>query len=146
MYLSSLYCHEICSKLWNYPLQHCIKINLFWLIDIFTQIPKILGWTLIRHRYLIDVDARIFAVWVSARELGHLREGGVFIYDFKAWSNSCFCYWHALTDWGRDKIAAISQTTLSNVFSSTKMLKFRWIFHLSLFLRVQLTIFRHWFR
>ena len=40
----------------------------------------------------------------------------------------------------------ISQTTFSNVFSSMKMCKFRWKFHWSLFPRVQLTIFQHWFR
>ena len=40
---------------------------------------------------------------------------------------------------------AISQTTLSNVFSSMKMLEFWLTFHWSLFLRVHLTIFRHWF-
>ena len=51
-----------------------------------------------------------------------------------------------LTHWGRDKMAAISQTTFSNVFSSMKMFKFRLRFHWSLFPRVQLTIFHHWFR
>ena len=51
-----------------------------------------------------------------------------------------------LTHWGRDKKAAVSQTTLSNAFSWMKMLEFRLRFHWSLFLRVQLTIFQHWFR
>ena len=46
-----------------------------------------------------------------------------------------------LTHWGRDKMAAISQTTLSIAFSWLKMLEFRLNFHWSLFLRVQLT---HW--
>ena len=50
-----------------------------------------------------------------------------------------------LTHWGRDKMAAISQTTLSNAFSWMKILEFRWKFHWSLFLRVLLTIFQHWF-
>ena len=40
----------------------------------------------------------------------------------------------SLTHWGRDKMAAISQTTLSDSFSWTKMLKFRLKFHWSLFL------------
>ena len=52
----------------------------------------------------------------------------------------------ALTHWGRDKMAAIFQTTLSNAFSWMKMLKFRLKFNWSLFLRVQLTIVHHWFR
>ena len=50
-----------------------------------------------------------------------------------------------LTHWGRDKMAAIFQTTFSNASSWMKMLKFRLRFHWSLFPRVQLTIFRHWF-
>ena len=50
------------------------------------------------------------------------------------------------THWGRDKMAAVSQTTLLNAFSLMKMLEFRLRIHWSLFLRVQLTIFQHWFR
>ena len=42
-----------------------------------------------------------------------------------------------LTHWGRDKMTAISQTTLSITFSSMRMLEFRLKFQLSLFLRVQ---------
>ena len=41
---------------------------------------------------------------------------------------------------------AISQTTFSNAFSSMKTFEFRLKFHWSLFPRVQLTIFHHWFR
>ena len=51
-----------------------------------------------------------------------------------------------LTHWGWDKMAAISQVTLSNAFSSMKMLEFQLKFHWSLSLRVQLMIFQHWFR
>ena len=51
-----------------------------------------------------------------------------------------------LTHWGRGKMAAISQTTLSNAFSWMKVLQFRLKFHWSLFLRMQLTKFQHWFR
>ena len=51
-----------------------------------------------------------------------------------------------LTHWGRDKMAAISLTTLSNAFSWMTMLEFRIKFHWSLFIRVQLTISQHWFR
>ena len=51
-----------------------------------------------------------------------------------------------LTHWGRDKKAAISQTTLWNAFSWMKILEFRLRFQWSLFLRVQLTIIQHWFR
>ena len=45
----------------------------------------------------------------------------------------------------RHKMAAVSQTTLSNAFSLMKKLAFRLRFHWSLFLSVQLTIFQHWF-
>ena len=51
-----------------------------------------------------------------------------------------------LTHWGRDKMAAISQTMFSNAFSWMKIYKFRLGFHWSLFPRVQLTISQHWFR
>ena len=51
-----------------------------------------------------------------------------------------------LTHWGRVKMDAISQTTLSNAFSWMKMYECRLKFHWNLFLRFQLTIFQHWFR
>ena len=51
-----------------------------------------------------------------------------------------------LTHWCRDKMGAILQTTPSIPFSWLKMFEFRLHFHWSLFLRVQLTIFQHWFR
>ena len=44
------------------------------------------------------------------------------------------------------KMAAISQTMFSNAFSWMKMFEFCLRFRWSLFLRVQLTIFHHWFR
>ena len=50
------------------------------------------------------------------------------------------------TTWGRDKMDAIFQTTYSNAFSSTKMSEFWLKFHWSVFRRVQLTLFQHWFR
>ena len=51
-----------------------------------------------------------------------------------------------LRQWGRDKMAAIFQKTLSNAFSWIKMFLFRLKFHWILFLRVQSTIFQHLFR
>ena len=52
-----------------------------------------------------------------------------------------------LTHWGWEKIAAISQMTFSNAFSSIKMFEFWLQFHWILFLRVHLTIhIFHWFR
>ena len=51
-----------------------------------------------------------------------------------------------LTHWGQDKMAAILHTIFSNALSWMKMFEFRYKFHWSLFLKVQLTIFHHWFR
>ena len=51
-----------------------------------------------------------------------------------------------ITHWGRDKIDAISQTTFSSAYSWMKMFEFQLIFHWSFFLRVQLSIFKYWFR
>ena len=51
-----------------------------------------------------------------------------------------------LTHWGQDKMATNSLTTFSKAFSWIKMYEFGLIFHWSLFARVQLTIFQHWFR
>ena len=48
--------------------------------------------------------------------------------------------------WGRIKMAAISQTTFPNAFSWMKMLEYWLEFYWSLFLRVQLTINKHSFR
>ena len=58
--------------------------------------------------------------------------------------------WHSLdnnlTHWTRNKLYTISQTTFSNAFSWMKTNEFRLRFHWTLFLRVQLTMFQHWFR
>ena len=51
-----------------------------------------------------------------------------------------------LTHWGWHKMAAMFQATFSNAFSWMKMFKFRLRFHCSLFPRIKLTIFQHWFR
>ena len=51
-----------------------------------------------------------------------------------------------LTHWGRDKMAAIFQTAVSNGFSWMKMYELWLKFHRSLFPRAQLTIFQHWIR
>ena len=49
---------------------------------------------------------------------------------------------YLLTHWGRDKMAAFSQTTLSNAFSRIKMNEFGLGFLWSLFPRFELTIWR----
>ena len=51
----------------------------------------------------------------------------------------------SLTHWGRYKMDAISQTTFSSAFLEWRCLNSDRKFHWSVFLRVQLTIFHHWF-
>ena len=51
-----------------------------------------------------------------------------------------------LTHSGRGKMDAISQTPFSKAFSWIEMYEFWLRSHWSLFLKVQLTIFQHWFR
>ena len=51
-----------------------------------------------------------------------------------------------LTPWGRDKMDAILQKAFSSAFSWMKMFEFQLRYHWSLFLKVQSTIFQHWFR
>ena len=63
---------------------------------------------------------------------------------FNSWMK--WKYHDILTHWGRDKMDTISQTTFSNAFSWMKMHEFHLRFHWSLFLRIELTIFQHWFR
>ena len=61
-------------------------------------------------------------------------------------TRECYMKHTVLTHWGRDKMDVILQTTVSNAFSWMKICSFGLIFHWSLFLRFQLTIFQHWFR
>ena len=51
-----------------------------------------------------------------------------------------------LSHWGLNKMDAISQTTFSNAFYLMKMCEFWLKLHWSLFPRVQLRVFQHWFR
>ena len=78
--------------------------------------------------------------WIP-RTNGQLR-GKCFHLMTSSWSREI----DLLTHWGRGKMDAISQTTFSSAFSWIRIFEFRLKFHWSLFLRVQLTIFQHWFR
>ena len=66
--------------------------------------------------------------------------------SFTQRADSGSSYWPKSTHWGPEKMATISQTTLSNSFSWMKLLEFRLKFHWNLLHRVQLTIFQHWLR
>ena len=54
---------------------------------------------------------------------------------------TCCAFPSDKTHWGRDKMAAVFQTTFSNRFSWMKWYAFRLKFHWNLFVGVQLTIF-----
>ena len=68
------------------------------------------------------------------------------IFERNGFKTVIICLALKLTHRGRDKMDAISQTTFSSTFSWMKTFEFRLKFHWSLFLRVELTIFQHWFR
>ena len=51
-----------------------------------------------------------------------------------------------LTHWDRDKMDVIPQAIYQNAVSLKKMFEFWFKFHWSLYIRVQITIFQHWFR
>ena len=93
---------------------------------------------------------RIYIICLVGGKRVYKVENGTLV----LWITKCFvfviskviCHITTLTHWGRDEMNNISQTTLSNVFSSMKMFEFRLKFHWSLFLRDQLIIFQHWFR
>ena len=109
-----------------------MKISLF--DSNFTEVPK----DLFGKEPLLVVDNDLTLKWNQA-----------FI-----WTVNGIVHWcihtpfslEELTHWGRDKMDAISQTTFSNAFSWMKMFEYRLKFHWNLFLRIQLTIFQHWFR
>ena len=64
-----------------------------------------------------------------------------FSYNWQFRRNSCDgTIRYTLTHWSRDKMAAISQTTIWNAFSWMKIYEFRLIFHWSLFLRVEVSV------
>ena len=75
---------------------------------------------------------RKYKCWVIIWEVPWNRNLCLYNYSTPYWSRL------TLTHWGRNKMAAISQTTFSNTFSWMKMYEFWLKFNLNLFLRVQL--------
>ena len=82
-------------------------------------------------------------------EYKHLLSTAVY-HDLTSFStndfNSCMLMLLLLTHRNRDKMDAISQTTYSSEKYLMDMFEIILKCHQSLFLRVQLTIFQHWFR
>ena len=97
---------------------------------------------------VLIVVGSVVIIVVSNTSKRHKKRGLLLAPHTVQWDTSPWYHLivHGLTHWGRDKMAAIFQTTFSNVFSWMKMLEFRLKFHWSLFLRVQLTTFQRWFR
>ena len=116
-------------------------IKQLWLIILFALLPDKMSFGCSRHGWGLPLSSGRHDV------LRRLHWPGIY-----GWTGggtqwlSVGIFSYLLTHWGRDKMAAISQTTLSSAFSWMKMLEFRLKFHWSLFLRVQLTIFQHLFR
>ena len=113
----------------------CIFLNenvcIFFIQISLTLVPKV-QWAISQYwfSYVLAPNRRQAITWTSGQQ--------------DAWRH--LIRLNELTHWGRDKMAAISPTTLSIAFSWMKMLEFQLKFHWSLFLRVQLTMFQHWFR
>ena len=115
--------HVVISLLWN----HYLKNSPFlWEVGLRSPKTTIFGMNIIWF---------IIFSWVN-----HSFHPCVMLLQVIRWIVS------VLTHWSQNKMAYISQTTFSNVFSSMKMFAFWLKFHWSLFLRVQLTKFQHWVR
>ena len=78
-----------------------------------------------------QIDDLLFSVKKTKQSANHLHN---------SWDVLC------ITQLPLDKMAAILQTIFSDAFSWMKIFVFWLKFHWNLFLRVQLTIFQHWFR
>ena len=163
-------CHYVILSIWVYDFFN--RHNLF-LFDSFSHIKitqefgtcPMEGKNLPMLSYIVHFTA---VLWVKFQTSGQIRNQlgpqqnwtdislGVRVCWVLLWikamavgpgkPNVYMTSFSLLNHWGRDKIDAISQTTFSNAFSWMKMFELRLKFHWSLFLRVQLTIFQHWFR
>ena len=128
--------YYICNFKCISNIQFCLNLT-----DGFCVIDRILCADLAfyarKYRVFIEYDSSdIYIIETSSLSIITTRQ-------YWLWVSPT---WVRLKHWGRDKMAVISQTILVNAFSWMEMLKFRLKFHWSLFLRVQLTIFQHWFR
>ena len=129
-----------CCRKWQKSISvyHAINDALMLLINTFSGINTNAS----SMRYSISHDLIYF---VFLLEIINYHQAGSLTQLLQRRS-ICRAIRQYLTHWGRDEMDNISQTTFSNVFSSIKMLEFILKFHWSLFLRVQSTIFQHWFR
>ena len=120
--------HRKLSK-WQLSVQSMIKISSKWQHFRFSELRRTAGGS--AHW--------VVWLWLSFKKI-HFKTLSA------KWQPFCFGLYMLTTHWGRDKMDAIFQMTFSNAFYWMKMFKFWLRFHWSLFPRVQLTIFQHWFR
>ena len=122
----------------------------FWLVPSHYQQIKHLKTSMSKYSVFLPGVHMIYDMYIT---WVYIQPVGICIHDMRIFSFYCLCVDNGkgvheewLTHWGQDKMAAIFQTTFWNGFSWMKMYEYRLKFHWSLFLVVQLTIFRHWFR
>ena len=128
-------------------LQHLAKGRstfyiLHGLIHRVHPLTSVLVQTIARRMYGAKPSSRpLLAYWCSSQ--WNWKPGIIIFIQVNEFQKMPSVKWrplvlglHVLTHWGRDKMAAISQTTFSNAFSWMKMSKFRLKFHWILFLRV----------
>ena len=128
----------------------CDYLSMPYIVEASTQVSNV-GLLLlepsnfwpVHHDGFVQWKMRKLSIWCS----NHCLRG--ISWCLTLWQHSVtplMIMTKTLTHWGRDKMVAISQTTLWNASSWMEILEFWLKFHWSLFLRVQLTIFQHWFR
>ena len=133
---------ETCKNGWKQSVPHPKWLRTY----MFTH--RVVSWTVEQSNCISSVTIAGFPVLDSAIGDGFFN-ASVWHSDRPTWDRKNVLYiWFShftLTHWGRDKIDAILQT-FSNAISWMKMFEFRLNLHWILFLKVQLTIFQHWFR
>ena len=152
------------TKVWNYKNSQCphdqitktVKETVqkwffqLWIFKFWLFLNKRVQWKINHHRCWTGTSHYLNQWWPSSpmpynvtkpQRVSTLRPG-----QNNRFRGRHFEMHFCLTHWGRDKMADISQTTFSNVFSSMKVYEFRLKFHWSWLLRIKWTIFQHWFR
>ena len=113
-------CHEKGDIFW-------IPVRQFWVSILFVNAVDQASYTVVGHTHV---------------------KWNIYIYIFLSHVTiSVFTVISLSTHWGRNKMAAIfSDDVFKCILAWMKMHEFRLRFHWGLFLKVQLTIFQHWFR
>ena len=140
----------------NFTLKSYLSLSCEWCtaltyirpFSIFISLlVQIMAWTDAQYLNHRCPSVSTGSLWTNFSEYRNAFENAIsktkYIPGLNVLVNAFIC---SLTHWGRDKMDAISQTTFWSAFCLMKMFEFRMKFHWSLFLRVELTIFKHWFR